>query len=169
MNKYMGLALLSLQIFTPTTLRAQSEKDYNGTYLCISDAAGGVKFDKTSKKWVAAKFKTGERYILTTKAGGFQKNYSSELVQTYFVTWEPHGANYEPYMKACWTTSNQLRKVNPALNFALDGFIECKQMSIDLKINVETLRFLSSYTYGFVDGSDVDTPVIEIGNCTKIN
>lgn len=111
MNKYMGLALLSLQLFTPTTLRAQSEKDYSGTYLCISDAAGGVRFDDASKKWEAAKFTSGDRYILTAKSSGLVKEeILDQMKMTYHITWEPHGSNYDIFLKRCMTKSDQLKK-----------------------------------------------------------
>ena len=170
MKKYVVPALLSLQLFTPTTLRAQNDKDYSGNYLCIADAAGGVRFDEASKNWVPAKFTSGDRYILSLKAGSLEDNGFNEISMTYFITFEPHGSNYDNFMKSCWTKSNALRKINPFMNFAPGGFVSCDLVNGDLKINFENLRFLSTYTSGFVDGYDNggNTPFVQIGTCSKI-
>lgn len=172
MNKYVASALLFLQLLMPTTLVAQNEKDYSGTYLCISDTAGGIRFDDVSKKWVSAKFTSGDRYILTTTSSGLVKDeVFQQPTMTYHVTWEPHGANYDAFMKGCWTQADQLKKINPYMSFGGNGSITCNLAGGELKINLQKLRYLQSYTFGFVDGIDDggNTPLVEIGNCTKIN
>lgn len=172
MNYFKCLSFLPLILLAPHTLLAQNERDYSGTYLCISDAVGGIRFDDVYKKWVTAKFTSGDRYILTTKSSGLVTDkVFQELTMTYHVTWEPHGANYNAFTKGCLTQTDQLKKINPYMNFGHDGFITCNIIGGELKINLKKLRYLRSYTFGFVDGIDDggNTPLVEIGNCTKIN
>lgn len=57
------------------------------------------------------------------------------------------------------------------MSFGGNGFVSCDLMLGELKVNLEKLRYLTSYMSGFVDGKDnvANTPYVEIGSCTKIN
>lgn len=172
MKKMAISTLLAVQLIAPNMTFAQSNKDYSGTYLCIADASGGIRYDDASNQWVGTRFNTDKRYILTAKANGLVNDPIFDLPKmTYIITWKQHGANWDEFMSGCWTVSDELRKINPMSSYLDFGSLNCRAYGGPLTVNFNNLRFMSTYLYGFVDGMDnnENTPFIHVGKCTKID
>ena len=180
MKKFAISTLLAMQLIAPNLSFAQSNKDYSGTYLCIADASGGVRYDDASKQWVGAIFTTGDRYILTAKSNGLveyklympwvETTYISPEM-TYIITWERHGANLEADSKGCLTLDDELENIEPMSSFAINGMMNCGANGAELKVNFDNLRFMLTRFEGYVQGFDIEfgNSHITIGTCTKIN
>jgi hypothetical protein len=54
--------------------------------------------------------------------------------------------------------------------YSYTSTVTCLQNFEEIKINLEKLRFLSVYLYGYVDGQDNNdnTPFVKAGPCVKI-
>ena len=163
--------VLGMQLITPSSAFAQNTEDYSGVYLCFEDASGCISYDDASKMWVGTKFRSDDRYILTVKSNGLVNDFLDIPNMTYIITWEKHGANWDPLSKGCWTESNKLREINPMSSWAPGGDLSCNLKGGQLKVNFNTLRFLNTYLKGYIDGVDdnSNTPFINVGTCTKID
>ena len=110
-------------------------------YLCVSEAAGGVSFDQTQKKWKGTTFRNSNEKILI-----YKKN------------------NQWTMKKFASTVENKCTSPNEY------GFMFCDIFGGELKLSIKSGRYMSTYIVGYIDGKDNDenTPHIEIGVCTAL-
>jgi hypothetical protein len=110
-------------------------------YLCISEASGGVSFEKTQKKWQGSVFRNKNDKILIVKKNnrwtmkGFDSTFESDCTQP------------NDY-----------------------GIMSCNKIFGEFNFNTKNRRYISTYIAGYIDGVDNNdnTPHIEIGICTKL-
>lgn len=112
------------------------------SYLCITEAAGGVSMK--NKSWAGTAFIDGKKYLLKRNQSG--------------LDWYPFGARQDFSMLAGAGTcvSDQRRST-------------CTSEFYQLNFNSETLRFSFYLLWGYVDGDTTDTPFVEIGTCSRID
>lgn len=110
-------------------------------YLCVSHAAGGVRYDSAAKNWVSTKFKNDDSKYLV-----IQKN--NKWIMKIF------GKNYE---NECGSMSEY-------------GILRCEPFFGEFVFNKKTKRYLKTYIAGFIDGSDGNdnTPLVEVGYCSPL-
>lgn len=110
-------------------------------YFCVSEAAGGVSYEKSINKWKGTAFKTNNDKILITK-----KN-NKWVMKQFDLSIENDCSSPNEY-----------------------GVMKCEKFFGTLIFNTKTLRYLSTYTAGYIDGVDKNdnTPSVEIGACTKL-
>jgi len=110
-------------------------------YLCVSEAAGGVSYDKGSKTWKGTSFNIKSEKQLITKKG------NKWIIKDFGSTLE-----------------------NECTISSASNIMKCDKIHSDLILNTKTLRYISSYLWGYIDGVDNNnnTPHIEIGICTKL-
>lgn len=146
---------------------------YSGSYFCTADAVGGIMFNENTDKWESYRFRAGGEYIMNiVKHSKVTDTLDSKLKQTYTASISEHGSKSDVLNDIYFTNSGMLRKINPLINFIEDhGFLECRTLTGELRVNLANGRFLRTYTRGYVEGVDrnVDNPHIEIGTCSKIN
>jgi len=128
------------------------------TYLCISDASGGAKYDSYSKKYKSTGFTVGRKHILKT---GEEYRY------------------YE-FGNDSFTTRDGQVKYNNLFRQVDSGIAECDETGEELvcklrdgyfRFNYAQLRYVTvSHGGYFVDKrlAGVPTPYIEIGACSNI-
>jgi hypothetical protein len=112
-------------------------------YLCISDKASGMYFDKGTQSWAPAIFQSGKKYIFKKAEGSWAL---FPFGSTY--AWAGCGKDFEP---------SELTQ-------------ECSGIE-EFAFNKKTLRFQVYYKYGFAYPSaheGGDTPYIEIGTCSAL-
>lgn len=110
-------------------------------YLCVSEAAGGVSYDSSTKKWRGTVFRNDEEKFLIIKKENkwamkeFGKSFESECTQP-----------------------NEF------------GVMSCNKILGDFNFSTKTRRYLSTYIAGYIDGSNnnENTPNIQIGICSKL-
>lgn len=110
-------------------------------YLCVSEAAGGVSFDKNSQKWRSTVFRNDNKKILINKKNN---QWTMKAFDNSFET-------------DC-TPPNEY------------GYMFCNKLFGELKFNTKNRRYISTYLFGYIDGSDNNdnTPAVEIGVCSKL-
>ncbi len=110
-------------------------------YLCVSEAAGGVSFDKNSQKWRGTVFRNDNKKILISKKN--DKWIVKEFDNSFETECEP---------------PNEY------------GYMFCNKIFGELKFNTKNKRYISTYLSGYIDGKDNNdnTPAIEIGICSKL-
>ena len=110
-------------------------------YLCISEAAGGVSFEKNSQKWRGTAFKTDNKKILINKKNNkwMMKEFDSQF-------------------ESDCTSPNEY------------GYMFCDKILGEFKFNIKNRRYISTYIAGYIDGlnNNDNTPSIEIGVCSKL-
>ena len=134
MNKiYFIFALL----FFLTSVPARSQE----SYLCVSEASGGVAYDSSQKKWKGTKFSNPNDKIIISKKNGKWKM-------------KDFGSKFED-------DCGELTK---------SGSLGCSNVFGDLIFNLNTKRYMKSYFIGYIDGKDniENTPSITIGTCSLI-
>lgn len=156
-----------------TATFAEVTTEFAGTYFCTADAVGGVRYNEVAGDWVGYQFEAGSRYVLNIRNNSeILDEFNSEMRMTYFIEFSEHGTGSDILANSCSTKSNQLRSINPLASFISDsGYFSCNVAGGDLIVDLDTLRFLKSYTWGYVDGVDDNSnnPHIEIGDCSRIN
>jgi hypothetical protein len=110
-------------------------------YLCITEGSTGFYFNSNQKIWEQTKFKTDKN-----------KNILKKIKNNW--EWRDFGNDWgEP----CGSLNEY-------------GYLNCKMIFGELRFNSKSLRFLTTYTVGYVDGSNANsnTPAISIGTCTPL-
>ena len=142
MKKLLTVCLLLL---CSGSVMAEKEQK---TYLCITEIAGGIKYDSSVKSWKEAKFKTPEKYLIKFN----DKDYplSSATISEF-------GTGYPIY----YCEEEGKYKVAPLV---------CHSPFGHFHFNKKTLRFLESYMLGYIDGIDNNdnTPLVRGGTCSPL-
>ncbi|MEY5028045.1 MAG: hypothetical protein RLZ63_360 [Pseudomonadota bacterium] len=120
---------------------ASSVVNAQTAYLCIPDGASGISWNKSSKRWEQTKFNVQNVKLLLKKTNSGWE-------------WSDFG---ESYSQKCGEINNV-------------GFLNCDIIGGQLKFNKNTLRFMTTYLFGYVDGYDTndDTPSIRFGKCSPL-
>lgn len=125
-----------------------SSAAYANSYLCIGDAAGGLKF--LDGAWRGTSFKSGSKFLVAR---------SPENSKHWTVT-----EIGDPFPSHRCT-----------MNTGPDGIdseqLVCGGLGYGMIINFSKLRFTQVYTIGFIedDRSGENTPFVSGGLCSKIN
>jgi len=138
--------LLLLQLFSSMSFAAES-------YICETEAAGGVKFNFQQKKYEGMAFKEGGKSLLT-----FNKAIK-------IWEWKDFGDKNPKSYGGCKEA---------------DGFIECKIIGGEMQFSINTLRFYETYILpATMSTKNIDkdahkllegnTPSIKVGSCAVIN
>ena len=119
-------------------------------YLCIPTAAGGVRFDEPTKRWLGAAFNTEDKYIVRSPKPE-EKKYSPEAKWSVFS----YRASGEQYIYGHCDG-----------DFYPNGFLKCGGF---FEMNKVNLRFLFIDTgVAIAWGKEGGTPHIKIGMCSPI-
>lgn len=157
----------------PSNALAIEGKDFSGSYFCTADAAGGVSYNDTSKKWEGTVFRVEDRYILKVEFFREVKRDWAAFNNAYFVTLSEHGNKATDILESTnYTNDNNLREINPLISYiSAAGSFSCQIVLGTLEVNLSTGRFLKTYNWGYVDGADNNdnTPFIQIGKCSLID
>ena len=136
MNKLQKIVLIMLLI--PNLAMAES-------YLCIGEAAGGVKFDEITGKALGTSFKTTDKYII-------KKKYSEWQVNDF--------GGQSTFSYQCNAEGN---------------FIHCDTKELGrFIISTDRLRYINYSSTGWrgpmmIEGEKITTtPYIEVGSCSEI-
>jgi hypothetical protein len=139
----------------------------DASYFCVAEAAGGLSYDTPSKKWVGARFKTTEKFILRLKFIDVTPSINSwdqgTTYTNFKITMADAGSSNN---SACISTSDSKStiSINPY------NFFSCNSMGLSqYNFNLTTNRYLKIYDVGYISGNDNndDTPAITGGICTK--
>jgi hypothetical protein len=144
---------------------------FAGSYLCIGDASGGVRFDPSSKSWVAALFNAAPtKFVITVKP--------NELGEAYFSNQQP-AMRYDVSLKnlgeseadTCRGLTDYTTKAERTIAVFREGTFQCTAMLAEYRFNLVAMRYMRAYRLGFIDGVDAqgNTPLVEIGRCSKID
>jgi hypothetical protein len=129
-------------------------------YLCISDSATGLSFDKATKKWDPTYLRAGNKYVFRRIKPEEKQTFLPDLPQ---VAWElfPFGKNGLYALCDEFDSSNWI--------FCQYGGTN----TYDFQFNKNNSRFQLYYPYGYLytppnfdEGND--TPFIEIGTCSPL-
>lgn len=98
-------------------------------------------------------------------------DYTDKIRKAYLVSIAQHGNDTTFDAVGCATKINRLRLINPFIHFIEEGEFSCNTFGGEWSMNISNGRFLSTYTWGYVDGvnSNDNTPSIEVGSCSKID
>lgn len=149
--RQMSFLLATFLILIPTVAKAD-------TWLCIADRSTGFYYNESSKKWLQTNFKTeNNRYIIKRS-------------QRDNLTWEVNefGAAESFFPHAVCNS-----------DFTEGGFLHCTGILSEFKFNKNNGRYVYTFTGSYItynpqsslemfrkDGGD--TPLIEIGTCSRI-
>jgi hypothetical protein len=118
-------------------------------YLCIADKATGFAWNGSA--WVTTAFKVEEKRYLVGDADPRQTqalNHTEPVAVTVF------GESFP----SIWCAAPKFDVLN------------CEGYGERIRINLNSLRFITVYMVGFVSGKDdnSDTPSMTIGRCSKL-
>ena len=136
--------IILLLFLIPNLVMAES-------YLCITDASGGVRFNERNDKYEGTGFKEGRKYILK------KLRNSEEYVQEW--------ANWS------W---NKFGEKNENINLTdckyveAIGLLKCDTSGGQLWFNYKKLRFALTEMFGFYGSDPNDDTYLEVGSCSKI-
>ncbi len=133
--KKFYLLLIYLILNIPTIATAQD------SYLCVSEAIGGISYDAARKKWEGTKITNDNNKLIITKKNNLWK-LKEFGGSTEFDCDEP-------------------RKT---------GSFRCEIFFGEFLFNPKTKRFLQTFIFGYIDGKDnnENTPSIIIGKCSPL-
>jgi hypothetical protein len=140
--------LLLLFLLFPTLLFAES-------YLCIAEAAGGLVYNESTDKFNGTSFSTDSKYIVKKENNSWVINYFGTDVDLT----SGKGCNYSKF--------NLLKDT--------DGLrLSCNITFGEMRVDTKNLRYIKTHVMGYQGrvlkekGLLIDTPSIEVGNCSKV-
>lgn len=146
--RYLSLPIIAINLFMAEPVLAQE------AYLCISETASGLYFDKPAQTWAPAAFRNARKYVFRQKKPEDDVNMPWPWSWALFPfgstqAWAVCGKDFEP--------SELTQECNGIYEFAFSK---------------KTLRYQIYYKYGFAYPSSKsegdDTPYIEIGTCSAL-
>ncbi|WP_340261675.1 hypothetical protein [Roseobacter sp. HKCCA0882] len=112
-------------------------------YLCAADRGVGFVLDEGTRQWVPNVFDTDRKYLISI-TDGFGR------AQVFGNDWS----------LICQSTTD--------LSDSED--IICGDLTSQINLSTETLRFTRSYNFGFIHGDDIQRyPSLSIGTCVELN
>lgn len=154
-------------LFAASTAYSLPSNDLN--FLCIPEAAGGVSFNETTKRWESTKFRLKRGLVVKLKhlRTFSEKNIfgKSETFTEFRMRMTEVGEKDE---YRCYHVSKHTDEVT----IGEAGYLTCNGSDLtEYRFDFKTNRFLRAYLQGYVGGADNnnDTPSVTIGTCTKIN
>lgn len=143
-------ASIFILVFSLAHFSSASAED---RFLCISDVASGVAFNKNPGRWVGTTFMAGSKFILRRIAPSEDRMPAADRGKWAVLTF-----GQEMPLTLCGDEAWH------------NGIFACDDFE-DFLFSRETLRFQYIYKYGYVHGdgiqdSDADTPAISIGVCS---
>ena len=113
-------------------------------YMCIPEASGGLSYDTKTKSWKASNFDTGRNYIVIIKD---KENPSYAATVTYLNE----------------TLASYFCKEESSVNALV-----CSSFLGQFNFSKDTLRYVESYMFGYVQGKDnkYNAPKITVGTCS---
>ena len=138
------LTIFLLLVCSGSVLAEKKQK----TYLCIGEVAGGLDYNTTKNAWEGMSFDTDNKYLLKTN----DKQHPSK-VATVTQTGRPI----------------PLFQCEPG-RLLFTGEQLCDGPFGQFAYNLESLRFLSTFMSGYIDGKIIDglTPYIQGGTCSPL-
>jgi hypothetical protein len=163
-------SFISVLVLILTGSASAVAQSRDAAYYCVAEAAGGLKYNETTKKWEGASFSPEAKFVLRMNflRGRVQKEeYSSlvaeEQVSDYTVTITTAGSN----------TGVDCVSQYPSKTVTVyeSGTLRCYTAVSEYIFNVRTNRFLAIYRVGYVAGGDNNdsAPSLQGGTCTKID
>lgn len=117
-NQWARVFCISYFIICANTVFADDKAEFAGAYFCTADAVGGVRYNEYTDNWAGYVFRASGRYILNIRENSeVLERLSNEMRMTYFIEFLEHGSASDLLSDTCYTTSNQLRSINPLTNF----------------------------------------------------
>lgn len=109
-------------------------------YVCLANSSTGFSYNSNTRSWDRTNFKTGdEKKLLKKFSGGWE--------------WSSFG---EASTQKCGEINSY-------------GYLNCDILFGTLRFNKNTLRYIETYTVGYLDGDKGgDTPSITIGKCSAL-
>ncbi|WP_214476096.1 hypothetical protein [Mesorhizobium sp. dw_380] len=149
---------------------------YAGAYLCIPEAAGGVRFEAQSKQWMGAIFNTdkGTFVLQVAKQDDTTINMygTVEGATAYRVTLRKPGVRASQWCQPLEPILGMVDDAHAKSVFINSGDFSCSPGFENYQFNLDKLRFVTVADEGYVNGQDNEqtgTPSITVGKCTKID
>jgi hypothetical protein len=152
---------------------------FSGSYLCIPQASGGVRWDESRREWNGASFRVGADDQLILKINAVKskewESFGWKLsAMTYLAVVRKLG---EGDGVSCW---GERERYQPAdlvgyghIFMSPRGKFRCEAHGnlTSYEFNLGTLRYIETYLAGFIDGKDTggNTPFVSVGKCTRID
>jgi hypothetical protein len=152
-----GLAAAAVML---SVTQAGAEEDWSGTYLCVQEVAGGLKYDEDLARWKSTTFDVRGSFVLKArKVGEHPLPGAGYMVGDYETTITELGEDERPCAP--------LDMDDHPLNFAT---ITCRASLTEYRVNLFNKRFLSTYLQGYLDWGTgpADTPALVGGRCTVV-
>lgn len=134
------------KLLVPLFIACFSTAAVSETYLCISEAVGGISWN--GREWRGVEFKAGDKYLIkpiTLLNGTKSKKLGL------------HDFGSDTSIASCEWSDNA-------------EWLSCRGLYTVL-FNKKTNRFLAAYMEGYTGGRDdnKDTPSIQAGTCSSID
>jgi hypothetical protein len=109
-------------------------------YICIANDSTGFSYNAKTNSWGRTGFKVNDEKKLLKRVGqGWE--------------WSSFGSTF----------TQKCGEINSY------GYLNCDVLFGTLRFNKNTLRYIETYTVGYIDGDkDGDTPNITIGKCSPL-
>lgn len=127
-------------------------------YVCVTEFAGGLVFDASTKKWRGGAFEPDAKYVISNSQGDDGEARAERVVRN---------AGEKEISYWCEKDFNET------------GYLFCRNAFGVFRFNKQNLRFMSTYMVGYVtDGlqnsgtlesrEGENTPIIRGGACTPV-
>jgi hypothetical protein len=147
---------------------AQAEPQ-NMSYFCSAEAAAGLKYDASLGKWTGAQLRPDSRFVLRlifNRTYTRKYTYIEEQVDEYSANITPHNVGVTSNPVPCLTVTETDAQNAVTL---VNGFFRCSTMTQQYEFNIGKNRYLNTYDFGYINGSNDDTPMISGGSCVRID
>lgn len=145
---------MRLMVCAVTAVLLTSPAKAETGYLCKSDKSVGFAYDASRKTWLPSQFTKTSEYVVRPSSAEANETISPWIV----MSMNPRGA-----FAYCDHVPNEYK------------FLICQSGITTFKINLNSLRFMTSVSDGYWNfgrngypDTESTTPYLEIGTCTQL-
>jgi len=146
---------------------AQTQNDIeSGSFLCIEEMSTGFSIDETGRGWKQTRFNTTKKFLVRpAKEAEIFNKVAPGLIPYVVVTFGQEDASYRCGGGFGYNFGGEITPIPQAY---CNGFLG------EFLVNRQTLRFLYTYTGGYIDSKQGaeqipgNTPFITLGTCSRL-
>lgn len=169
MTAILTFRVLAVFVSTVSAAAAQtpSVPDFSGTYLCKTEAMGGIAPTQDGG-WIGKSFNHGDQsYLIKLTDTGERMDIEYAVVKARLYTVGIKEFGTDDKLRNCF---GQRPVTKGEVVATIDGDMQCTYFDSTYIFDFSTMRFQIMFKGGYMDadGDNEDTPYVSVGKCERV-